>query len=213
MKTEKISYLKLAVWILAFAACFLIWPYGMIHKTKTIQTGIEYNHFTEPLSDGVYAVQDFIASEKRLQDITIILDKNSMTSDEGIVQIQLLDAEDTVLCTVEIPVAEISSYQDCTATVDMDLTPGNLYRYSVQALDTQGEGPKLVYRSQARAGIPELGMLSYFGVAQLPDAVSMVRLVYQVGLKWYQIVIYDAFILFLAVLLTNADIWIRKDKR
>lgn len=200
MLKRKESVVKIVVWIAAFAMCFVIWPYGIIHKTKTIQTGIEYDHLTEPLSGGVYAVQDFVASEKELHSIVLILDKNHMESDDGILQIRLMDTADQMLQVVNIPIEEIQSYQNCEAVFDAKLVQGANYRYAVEALETQGAGPKLVYRSKEKAGIEELGMLSYFGIAELPDAVSMVRLVYTVGLKWYQVVIFDAFILYIALL-------------
>lgn len=201
MLKKKESVMKTAVWIVAFVMCLAIWPYGIIDKTKTIQTGIEYDHLTEPLSGGVYAVQDFTASETELHSIVLILDRNHMESDAGILQVRLMDATDQVLQTVNIPVEEIQSYQNCEAVFDAKLVRGDNYRYAVEALETQGDGPKLVYRSKEKAGIAELGMLSYFGIAELPDAVSMVRLVYTVGLTGYQIVIYDAFILLIALLI------------
>lgn len=203
MLLKKEIIIKIVVWLLALVLCVVIWPYGIIHKTKVVQTGIEYDHLTEPLSGGVYAVQDFVASEKRLQSVVLIMDKNSMESDTGIVQVKLMDATDQVLQSVDIPMEDIHSYQDYEVLLQAKLVPGQVYRYSVESLNTQGQGPKLVYRSRAKAGVDELGMLSYFGIAELPDAVSMTRLIYQVGLKWYQILVYDAFILFVALLATS----------
>ena len=91
MLKKKESVMKTAVWIVAFVMCLAIWPYGIIDKTKTIQTGIEYDHLTEPLSGGVYAVQDFTASETELHSIVLILDRNHMESDAGIADICLWD--------------------------------------------------------------------------------------------------------------------------
>lgn len=195
----------IVIWLLAMILCFMIWPYGILHKTKVIQTGVEYNHLTEPLSGGVYAVQDFTASEKKLRSIVLMLDKNSMQSEEGILQVELRNMEDVVLQVVQVPISEIHSYQDCEVMLQADVIRGERYRYAVEALNTQGEGPKLVYRSKARAGVEELGMLSYFGVAELPDAVSMTRLVYQIPLTWYQILAYDAFLLFIAAVMTGKE--------
>lgn len=191
----------LAVLILSIAACIAVWPVGMIHNTETSQPGNEYNHLTESLTEGIYAVQEFIPQHDYLEKLAIIVDKNAMTSDAGFLQLTVYDTNQTTLYAEQIPISELHSYQDYVAEVHLELSPGQHYFYSLQAFDTEGEGPRMVYRSMSRVGAPEEISLSYFGSAQLPDAAAMVRFIYRTGLTWYQIILYDAFILCIGCLL------------
>lgn len=186
--------------IIALLVCLAIWPVGILHNNKTSQPGNEYNHLTESLTGGIYAVQEFIPQYQYLEKLAIIVDVNAMTSDAGYLQLVVYDKNQTTLYAEQIPVSELKSYQDYIAEVNLKLQKGETYFYSLQAFDTDGEGPKAVYRSMSRVGAPEEVSLSYFGSAQLPDAASMVRFIYRTGLTWYQILIYDGFILFIACL-------------
>lgn len=212
MRIKKIFYV---IWItFILFSMFLIWPLGRIRYTKAVRGYAEEFQYSLELTTMNTIQQEFIPTHNYLQNVVVYFSNIPTEQFTGVMHLNLLDEEGNLLAHDYVRAEDMTEgyHSFC---VNAKVQAGRKYSFYIYSEGMELVAPKLVYRTLSVSGPKENGTFYMNGIV-FEDSSAAGGYDYGIPLRISQILSYDLFILFMALILKYLfemcyDRFIKKD--
>lgn len=173
---------------------------GLFRNTVYSSSLGEANQKTGSIDNVNVAVQYFVPTHQHLATISLMFDTTEMSSADGTIVLWMYDADDNFVTSVETAIQDIQSGAYYGFDVNVDVTAGNTYGYTVLCNGLTDSGPSVIYRSTQTAGPIENTTLTYLDQTVNNGSLT-VRYVYATPLRVSQVVTYLLFAILILITL------------
>ena len=181
----------------ALFLCALIWPVGIFKAESISRTAADYSKNTDPIGQ-VAAIEEFVPQYDEIKTLGIDIGKLDGRANSGTIRLTFYDENVQEILSVTYPVTDMKDGELTDIPVNAKLTAGKRYFFGVQCEDYDEIAPVIHYRDETRNACPE-HLHFYYGPIVQESAIANMRFTYAVGLKWWQILFYDSFIIFAVI--------------
>lgn len=159
IKKERIFIFVLGA-LVALAAAVLISRSPKFMRQAIDKAGMTGNTVTYDSYGIMVAEQEFIPVYPYLETLSVVLELSEADASDT-VRVTLYDAAHTVCALCERPIAELNSGEWLAFSMEVGVTPGATYYFTVEG--TEGPGVKAFYRNLMLDRISENVALTYAG--------------------------------------------------
>lgn len=188
-----ISYLIFAC---ALISMLCIWPFGLVRREVVNESHRTTYDRTGQIVEGGAIIQEFVPQYDYLESISLYLSKGWGQASEGEFSFQLYNENLEVIdsFTQDIALVEEETYYDIK--IEQSVEAGKTYYYRIDCSNYGDMAPSL-YLAQG----PIENVRIYYGAGVMEGFQAANRYIYGAKLIWHQVLVYDIFILLMALML------------
>ena len=195
------AMIKLAISLLAVAAMLAVWPFGVIRYTSEERGYPEEFQYSLPLITNNTIQEFFTPKYDYLEDIVVNFSDLPENVDTGVIHMNLLDDAGNLLVHSYVSMKELQNGYHIFP-VNLKVDTQRMYSYYIYTENMEETAPKLVYRTLSMSGPEENHTFLMNGIV-FDDCSAAGGYNYGLPLRISQILSYDMFFLFLAVIFCN----------
>ena len=193
-----IKWVERGVLLAAILSMLFVWPYGGIREDKNDSSLSEDYGYTEPLQEGEYASQYFVAETDFLETLEIAVNYNEEEARNGLLGLEIWK-EDQKIYEGVIPYDAIESATFFPAVIETWLKKGAVYEYRIVNQSISENLPQVVYTTTEKAHVLENQQLVVHGTIVNGQALN--RYTWRKKLDVVSVLEIDSFIAILAAMI------------
>ena len=192
------DWVERGILLAAILSMLFVWPYGGIREDKNDSSLSEDYGYTEPLQEGEYASQYFVAETDFLETLEIAVNYNEEEARNGLLGLEIWK-EDQKIYEGVIPYDAMESATFFPAVIETWLKKGAVYEYRIVNQSISENLPQVVYTTTEKAHVLENQQLVVHGTIVNGQALN--RYTWRKKLDVVSVLEIDSFIAILAAMI------------